>query len=110
MLLSGLDAYWQFIDLGQRFDNSRLLEDTGIGIPAEHLPRVFERFHRVPNARSRTHEGTGIGLALARRIIELHDGRLWVESEGPGLGSTFCFTLGAKNPADNDNATKGETT
>jgi signal transduction histidine kinase/DNA-binding response OmpR family regulator len=62
--------------------------DTGSGIPAAELPHVFERFHRVRGTRGRTHEGTGIGLALVRELVKLHGGEAWVESR-PGEGSTF---------------------
>jgi len=65
------------------------VRDNGIGIAPAHQAQVFEPFCRLdPRA-----EGTGLGLALARRIVETHGGRLWVESEGSGRGSTFCFTL-----------------
>lgn len=66
--------------------------DNGEGIPAEHLPHVFERFYRVDDARSRSAGGAGLGLAIARQMVELHGGRIWVESE-PGKGSKFTFTL-----------------
>jgi signal transduction histidine kinase len=66
--------------------------DTGPGIPAEHLPRLFDRFYRVDTARSRDDGGTGIGLAIARSIVEAHGGRIRAESE-PGRGSTFTFEL-----------------
>jgi signal transduction histidine kinase len=66
--------------------------DTGPGIPAEHLPRLFDRFYRVDTARSRDDGGTGIGLAIARSIVEAHGGRIHAESE-PGRGSTFTFEL-----------------
>jgi signal transduction histidine kinase len=69
--------------------------DTGPGIAAEHLSRVFERFYRIDPGRSRNEGGTGIGLAIARSVVEAHGGRIWVESE-PGKGSVFTFEL----PAD----------
>ena len=70
------------------------VSDTGIGIPASESPRLFERFHRVPGARSRTHEGTGIGLALVRELVGLHDGQISVESS-PGVGTTFRVSIPA---------------
>ncbi len=66
------------------------VSDTGIGIAAEDLPRIFERFYKVD--RSRATSGTGLGLAIARHLIEAHGGRIWVESE-VGKGSTFYFTI-----------------
>ena len=62
--------------------------DTGVGIAAAELPRIFERFHRVSGAVGRTHEGTGIGLSLVRELVELHGGRVTVKSV-PGHGTTF---------------------
>jgi signal transduction histidine kinase len=70
------------------------VEDTGEGIPAESLPHIFERFYRVDGARSRRTGGAGLGLAIARQMVELHGGKMWVESE-PGKGSRFSFTLPA---------------
>jgi PAS domain S-box-containing protein len=68
------------------------VSDTGIGIPAEQLALVFERFRRVPNARSRTHEGSGIGLALVRELARMHGGDVRVDSR-EGVGSTFTVTI-----------------
>ncbi len=70
------------------------VSDTGIGIPADELPRLFERFHRVRDARARTFEGTGIGLSLVRELARLHGGEATIESE-PGRGSTFSVTVRA---------------
>ncbi|MBI5884010.1 MAG: HAMP domain-containing protein [Elusimicrobia bacterium] len=68
------------------------VEDSGCGIPAEHLPRIFERFYRVDKARSREQGGTGLGLAIVKHIVEAHAGSVAIQSE-PGQGSTFSFTL-----------------
>jgi signal transduction histidine kinase len=66
--------------------------DTGVGIPPEHLPRLFERFYRADPARSREDGGTGIGLAIARSVVEAHGGHIRAESE-LGEGSVFTFDL-----------------
>ena len=71
--------------------------DTGVGIPPEHLPHVFERFYRVDAARSREAGGAGLGLAIAKQMVELHGGKIWVESE-VGKGSRFSFTLPIMRP------------
>jgi signal transduction histidine kinase len=64
------------------------VSDTGVGIPEAELPRIFERFHRVPGTSGRTHEGSGIGLSLVRELVELHGGRVGVTSI-VGRGTTF---------------------
>ena len=66
--------------------------DFGIGIPAKHLPHLFERFYRVNKSRSRTLGGTGLGLAIVKHIVQLHGGDVAVESD-PGRQTTFSFTL-----------------
>ncbi|HEY7059384.1 MAG TPA: PAS domain S-box protein, partial [Vicinamibacterales bacterium] len=66
--------------------------DTGVGIPEADLPRIFERFHRVKDARARTHEGTGIGLALVQELARLHGGTVTVASQ-EGRGTTFTVTI-----------------
>jgi signal transduction histidine kinase/DNA-binding response OmpR family regulator len=68
------------------------VRDTGVGIPADELPRLFERFYRVSNQRSRTQEGTGIGLALVQEVIKVHGGTI-VARSAVGKGSTFIATL-----------------
>ena len=69
------------------------VRDTGIGIPREHLANLFERFYRVDKSRSRAAGGSGIGLTIARSLVQMMGGRIWVESPGAGQGSTFSFTL-----------------
>jgi PAS domain S-box-containing protein len=68
------------------------VRDTGVGIAAAEIPKLFDRFHRVPNTRSRTHEGSGIGLALVHELVKLHRGSMRVESE-QGQGSTFIVSI-----------------
>ncbi|TSC26598.1 ATP-binding protein [Corallococcus sp. Z5C101001] len=81
------------VRLQERGDRVELsVSDTGTGIPAEELPRVFERFHRVEGARGRSHEGSGIGLALVHELVALHGGSVSVEST-EGQGSTFTVSL-----------------
>jgi two-component system phosphate regulon sensor histidine kinase PhoR len=71
--------------------------DTGIGIPREHLNRIFERFYRVDKNRSRELGGTGLGLSIVKHIIQSHGGRVWVNSELEE-GSAFSFSLPKKQP------------
>jgi two-component system sensor histidine kinase BaeS len=74
------------------------IADTGEGIPAEHLDRVFERFYRVDPARSRSSGGTGIGLAIVRAIVEAHGGTVAAASRGIGHGATFTVRLPIHSP------------
>ncbi|HRJ58910.1 MAG TPA: ATP-binding protein [Anaerolineales bacterium] len=69
------------------------IRDTGIGIPAEFLTHIFDRFYRVDKSRSRAHGGSGIGLTIAKHLVEAHGGKIWAESEGENKGSVFIFTL-----------------
>lgn len=66
--------------------------DTGIGIPAEQVERVFDRFHQVESHLTRRHGGMGLGLSIARALVEVHNGQIWCESK-EGTGSLFCFVL-----------------
>ena len=73
------------------------VSDTGIGIPKSDQSRIFERFYRVDAARSREAGGTGLGLAIAKHLVEVHGGRIWVESE-IGQGSKFHFSVPIFDP------------
>ncbi len=80
------------IEIGSRREDSQtvcFVRDNGLGIDPRYQERVFGLFEQL----DRSAEGSGIGLALVRRIVEVHGGRIWIESDGPGQGSTFCFTL-----------------
>lgn len=70
------------------------VSDTGLGIPSQDIPRIFERFYRVDSARSRDQGGTGLGLSIVKHIVQLHGGTVAVTS-APGQGSVFSFTLQA---------------
>lgn len=81
--------------IGQRRDGEEVVffvRDNGMGIAPEHQERIFGLFDKLDVKA----DGTGIGLALVKRIIETHNGKIWVESEGLGKGSTFCFTIPRK--------------
>lgn len=82
------------VEVETRDDNVLFrVSDTGVGIAAEHLPRVFERFYRVEKSRSREVGGSGLGLAISRALVEAMGGSIWAESKGPDKGATFAFTL-----------------
>jgi two-component system phosphate regulon sensor histidine kinase PhoR len=78
------------VDAGSEIEIS--VADTGEGVDAEELARVFERFYRGSRARSRQEAGSGLGLTIAKGIVELHGGRIWADSS-LGQGSTFVFTI-----------------
>ena len=83
------------IEVALRWCGNRVeltVRDTGVGIAEDQLEQVFDRFHRIQNVRSRTHEGTGIGLALVQELARLHGGNISVTSK-PGIGSTFVVTI-----------------
>ncbi|MCP4658295.1 MAG: hypothetical protein GY856_23015 [bacterium] len=80
------------VEVGTRRDGGETVfyvRDNGVGIDPRHHEKIFGLFQRLDAETA----GTGIGLALVKRIVEVHGGRIWVESEGPGRGATFCFTL-----------------
>ena len=81
--------------LSGRPERDRQVSDTGVGIPAEELPRLFERFHRIEGQRGRSIEGSGIGLALVSDLVKLHGGEIAVES-APGRGTTFTVSAAAR--------------
>ncbi len=73
--------------------------DTGVGIAPEHHELIFREFAQVDSSASRSHHGTGLGLTIARKLVELHGGRIWVDS-AVGAGSRFFFTVPLEQPAD----------
>ena len=106
VLINLLDNAIKYTSTGGRITISALetdqkeiqisVQDNGIGIPREDLPRIFERFYRVDKGRSQEMGGTGLGLSIVKHIIQAHGGRVWVESQ-IGKGSTFYFTLPKKS-------------
>ncbi len=72
------------------------VSDTGIGIAPDHREKIFEEFYQVRGGLSGKTPGTGLGLSMTKRLVEVHGGRIWVESEGEGKGSRFSFTLPLK--------------
>ena len=69
------------------------VEDSGVGIPVEDQGRIFDRFYRGEDPLVLATPGTGLGLAIVKQLVEMHNGRIWLKSEGIGKGSTFSFTL-----------------
>ena len=73
--------------------------DTGIGIPAREVERIFDRFYQVEPHLTRAYGGLGLGLAIAKGMVELHGGKIWVESV-EGLGSRFSFSVPSSGPKE----------
>jgi signal transduction histidine kinase/DNA-binding response OmpR family regulator len=100
------------VSLRMKDDFELQVRDTGAGIPADELPRTFERFHRVEGVRGRSHEGSGIGLALVQELLKLHGGSIGVES-AVGRGTTFTVRIPRGEvhlPADRIKAARGTST
>jgi len=105
--LSFVDGHWKTKDGqpiclpadiadGQLIEKNLLqisVQDTGIGIKEEDIERIFKPFEQADNSTSRKYEGTGLGLSLTKRLVELHGGHIWAESEGEGKGSKFSFVI-----------------
>ena len=68
------------------------ITDTGIGLPAKQLDKIFEKFYQIDQSSTREYKGTGLGLAITKKIIDLHGGEIWAESK-KRAGSTFSFTI-----------------
>ena len=74
------------------------VSDTGIGIKPEDQERIFDEFEQADSTLAKKQQGTGLGLTLTKKLVELHKGRIWVESEGEGKGSNFQFEIPLKCP------------
>jgi signal transduction histidine kinase len=85
------DQKQPLIEIGCKDGEEKVIfvKDNGMGIEPSYKTKIFGLFEKL----NPTSEGTGIGLALIKRIIEVHGGKIWVESEGTGRGSMFCFTI-----------------
>jgi len=81
------------------------IKDSGIGISKEHIPHIFERFYRVDKARSRAEGGAGLGLAICKHIVQVHNGKIEVESQ-VDKGSTFSISLPLAESSDSDHERK----
>lgn len=76
-----------------------VVQDNGVGIPQDQLTRIFEDFYQVEDHMTRRHGGLGLGLSIAKALVEAHGGRIWAESDGPGQGSTFYINLPLRTQA-----------
>lgn len=100
-----IDVHWQRLDDGSA---TLSVADTGMGIPAQHIPRLTERFYRVDRGRSRQSGGTGLGLAIVKHVLTRHQGTLAIASE-VGKGSTFTASLPARRIVEQHPGKSGET-
>jgi len=83
------------------------VKDTGLGIPADHLESIFQEFSQVDTSTTRKAGGTGLGLPISRRLVEMHGGRMWAESSGiSGEGSTFYVELPLEAQVEVEKTTK----
>ncbi|UCF91025.1 MAG: hypothetical protein JSW39_22515 [Desulfobacterales bacterium] len=80
------------------------VSDTGIGLKKDDIERIFDPFEQVETSLSRRYEGTGLGLSLSKKMVELHGGILWAESAGENKGTTLSFIIPHRNPPLNENA------
>jgi signal transduction histidine kinase len=93
------DVQLSAVDSDQNCGIKINVSDTGIGLNPEDLDRIFNSFEQVEHSKSRKFQGSGLGLSLTKRLVELHGGRIWADSEGEGKGSTFSFIIPA-TPTD----------
>jgi PAS domain S-box-containing protein len=82
-----------------------IVSDTGIGLKSEDLERIFNPFEQADNSASRKYQGTGLGLSLTKKMVELHGGQIWATSAGEGLGAGFHFILPVRPPQENKSGT-----